>query len=105
MHEFDLNLLRVVLAIYEEGSVSNAGKVLGISQPAASAALSRLRLRIGDPLFVKTSRGMEPTPRAAALVPVAREILQRVNRELLASAVFEPAAVRTRFTFAMSDQK
>ncbi|MCX7175353.1 MAG: LysR family transcriptional regulator [Proteobacteria bacterium] len=103
MHEFDLNLLRVVLAIYDEGSVSNAGKVLGMSQPAASAALSRLRARIGDPLFVKTSRGMEPTPRAAALVPIAREILERVSHELLTSAAFDSATTRTRFTFAMSD--
>ncbi len=103
MQQFDLNLLRIALAIYDEGSVSAAAKALGLSQPAASAALARLRARVGDPLFVKTSHGMAPTPRATILVPTARDILNRVNRELLAQAAFDPATTRERFTFAMSD--
>lgn len=103
MQEFDLNLLRIALAIYDEGSVSAAAKSLGLSQPAASAALARLRARVGDPLFVKTSHGMAPTPRAMTLVPTARDIMNRVNRDLLAHAVFDPATTRERFTFAMSD--
>ena len=103
MHEFDLNLLRIALAIYAEGSVSGAARALGMSQPAASAALARLRARIGDPLFVKTALGMEPTPRATTLAATARDILKRVNRELLAPSSFEPAVTRERLTFALSD--
>ena len=103
MRDFDLNLLRVALAIHDEGSVSAAAKTLGISQPAASAALARLRAWIGDPLFVKTSRGMEATPRAAVLVPTAREILNRVQRDLLTQTAFDPATTQERFTIAMSD--
>lgn len=103
MAQFDLNLLRVALAVSDAGSVSVAAKNLGISQPAASSALVRLRFAVGDPLFVKTFRGMEPTPRAIELVATARELLTRVNRELLSTLSFDPATTRETFTFAMSD--
>ena len=103
MRDFDLNLLRVVLAVHEEGSVSAAARRLGISQPAASAALARLRAALGDPLFVKTSRGMEATPRATTLIPLARDILNRVHRDLLTQTAFDPATSGERFTIAMSD--
>lgn len=103
MQDFDLNLLRIALAIYDEHSVSGAAKTLGISQPAASAALGRLRLAIGDPLFIKTSRGMEATPRALELVPAARDVLLRIGRDILSRAGFEPATTQDTFTFAMSD--
>src|SRR5487761_2255717 len=103
MAQFDLNLLRVALAVSDAGSVSVAAKNLGISQPAASSALARLRFAVGDPLFVKTFRGMEPTPRAIELVATARELLTRVNRDLLSTLSFDPATTRETFTFAMSD--
>ena len=103
MEHFDLNLLRIALAIYDEHSVSGAAKALGISQPAASAALGRLRLAVGDPLFIKTARGMEPTPRALEFVPATREVLTRVNRDILSRAGFDPATTQGTFTFAMSD--
>lgn len=103
MQDFDLNLLRIALAIYDTHSVSGAAKALGISQPAASAALGRLRLAIGDPLFIKTSRGMEPTSRALAFVPTAREVLLRVSRDILSRVGFDPAVTQDTFTFAMSD--
>lgn len=103
MAHFDLNLLRVAVAISDAGSVSAAANSLGISQPAASSALARLRLMVGDPLFVKTSRGMEPTPRAIDFVPIARDLLNRVNRDLLSKLAFDPATTRETFTIAMSD--
>ena len=103
MAHFDLNLLRVAVAIHDEHSVSGAAKSLGISQPATSAALSRLRLAVSDHLFIKTSRGMEPTPRAIAFIPLAREVLTRVSREVLSKTTFDPATTRETFTFAMSD--
>lgn len=103
MTQFDLNLLRVVLTVHDEGSVSGAAVKLGISQPATSASLSRLRRALGDPLFVKTSRGMDPTPRALALVDTAREVLAQVDRAILAEPAFDPASTTETFTFAMSD--
>lgn len=103
MAQFDLNLLRVAVSVSDAGSVTAAAKNLGISQPAASSALARLRLAVGDPLFVKTSRGMEPTPRAIDFVATARELLTRVNRDLLSKMAFDPATTRETLTFAMSD--
>ena len=103
MKEFDLNLLRVVVALYDAGSVGRAAQALGMSQPALSAALARLRKAFGEPLFVRTARGMSPTPRAHALAAGAREVLARVADEVLSEATFEPATTTARFTFALSD--
>ncbi len=103
MTRFDLNLLPVVLAIFEEKSVSGAGKKLGMSQPATSAALNRLRLAFGDQLFVRTAGGMEPTPRALSLIQPTRDILGRVEDDVLQAEAFDPATTRTRFTFVLSD--
>jgi len=101
--QFDLNLLRVLVAIHDEGSVSAAALSLGISQPAVSSALARLRPAIGDALFVKTSRGMDPTPRARSLVVAARDILGRVGSAILEHSAFDPLTYQQTFTFAMSD--
>ena len=103
MQNFDLNLLRLALAIDGERTVSGAARRLGISQPAASAALARLREVLDDRIFVKTARGMEPTPRAIRLIAAAREILARVDREILAKASFVPESSSDTFTFALSD--
>ncbi|MEH6437736.1 LysR family transcriptional regulator [Massilia sp. DD77] len=100
---FDLNLLPVVLAIAEERSVSRAAERLGWSQPKVSIALNKLRTALGDPLFIRGSHGMAPTPRAVALMAPTREILSRVKNEVLASAAFDPARTTRRFTFALSD--
>lgn len=101
--EFDLNLLPVVLAIAEERSVSRAALRLGWSQPKVSIALAKLRLSLGDPLFVRGAQGMEATPRAQALLAPTRDILTRVKNEVLMSAAFDPATTTRRFTFALSD--
>lgn len=63
----DLNLLKVFAVLSEDANVSRASKLLGVSQPATSHALSRLRAEFDDPLFIKGPRGMIPTPRALAL--------------------------------------
>jgi DNA-binding transcriptional LysR family regulator len=101
--EFDLNLLQVVLAIAEERSVSRAAVRLGWSQPKVSIALNKLRQSFADPLFVRGSHGMEPTPRAAALLAPTRDILARVRNDVLMSAAFAPAITTRCFTFALSD--
>ena len=72
MHDLDLNLIPYIVALEETRNVSRAALALGVSQPRVSSALGRLREYFGDPLFVRTSRGMEPTPRALALIPSAR---------------------------------
>jgi len=76
----DLNLLTVFEAVMETGQLSQAGAQLGMTQPSMSAALQRLRLTLKDPLFVRSRRGMEPTPRARAwyleLAPALAQIRQ-----------------------------
>jgi len=103
MANFDLNLLPIALAVFEERSVSAAARKLDMSQPAVSVALNKLRTALGDPLFVKTGRGMQPTPRAVTLIGPTREILQRVHAEVLASDQFTPATTTKRFVLALSD--
>jgi DNA-binding transcriptional LysR family regulator len=102
-HRLDLNLLPIAIALYEERGVSRTATRLGMSQPAVSAALARLRKAFDDPLFVRTAHGMEPTPRAQALIAPARDVLSRVERDVLSGLAFDPATANTTFTFALSD--
>lgn len=99
----DLNLLRVLLAIHDCGNVTTAAKRLGISQPAASAALSRLRHSLGDPLFVRSGTVMEPTPRARSIVERTREVITTIDQEILTSPTFDPAHSTEEFTFCLSE--
>src|SRR5215470_6304365 len=71
----DLNLLAILVGIGEEMNLSRASGRLGLSQPALSHALSRLREQFGDPLFVRGQRGLVPTPRVSALLPQVRALL------------------------------
>lgn len=103
MKDFDLNLLRIVVALYDAGSVGRAAQALGMSQPAVSAALARLRKSFGEPLFVRTARGMSPTARAHALAASARDVLSRVAADVLSETSFDPGTTTTTFTFALSD--
>jgi DNA-binding transcriptional LysR family regulator len=90
---FDLNLLVVFDALLTNGSVTRAARRVGLSQPAFSNALGRLRARIGDPLFERTGRGMRPTPRALAMAHAVRLGLAEFERALSGSAA--PAGTRT----------
>lgn len=103
MANFDLNLLPIALAIFEERSVSAAARKLDMSQPAVSVALNKLRIALGDPLFVKTGRGMQPTPRAITLIEPTREIMQRVHSDVLTTDQFTPATTTKRFVLGLSD--
>src|SRR6195952_5806896 len=97
LHDLDLNLIPFLVAIEETRNVSRAAQRLGVSQPRVSTALGRLRTYFNDPLFVRTSRGMDPTPRALALVPVAREALHHIARGLLDTRQFDPATTTDTF--------
>ena len=70
--QLDLNLLRVLAAVYRAGSVTEAGKALALSQPATSNALSRLRDFFDDELFVRTPSGLKPTRLCEQLAPAVR---------------------------------
>ena len=103
MMDLDLNLLRVFDAIATEGSVTVAGERVGLSQPAMSNALARLRTVFGDPLFVRTPRGMRPTPFAQQLAQPVREALRLIQGALQQHAGFEPGSSGNTFRFWMSD--
>lgn len=103
MTDLDLNLLRAFDAIAADGSVTAAGERLGLSQPAMSNALARLRKLFGDPLFVRTPRGMRPTPFAQQLAQPVREALRLVQTALQQHAGFEPKSSDNTFRFYMSD--
>lgn len=98
----DLNLLRVFLAMMREGSTVRAGKRVGLSQPAVSAALRRLRHALNDELFVRQGQGVVPTDYARSLEIPVRETLDRLQAAL-AGAVFDPATARDVFKFSGID--
>src|SRR6187551_1748790 len=93
----DLNLLVVLEALLAERSVTRAARRIGLSQPAVSNALGRLRALLDDPLLVRTSGGMEPTPRALELAGPIAQALDTIRRALSTGAAFEPQ--RSPFTF------
>jgi hypothetical protein len=88
---FDLNLLIVFDAVMQERSVTRAGNRIGLSQPAMSHALNRLRYMLKDELFVRTPEGMVPTPRAEMLAAPLRNALNEMQLAL-EPATFDPAS-------------
>jgi DNA-binding transcriptional LysR family regulator len=99
----DLNLLRAFAAVHATGSVSRAAEALGLSQPTVSHALSRLRVYLKDPLFVRVAGGVAPTPKADALAQAVQQALDTVQRALQDSDAFEPATSTRVFRLHMSD--
>jgi DNA-binding transcriptional LysR family regulator len=103
MDQFDLNLLRTFDALWRHRHLGRAAEELGISQPALSHALKRLREQLGDPLFVKSQGGMQPSPRAVELAPVVQSLLGTVREHVLVAPAFDAAVSSRTFTLAMSD--
>jgi DNA-binding transcriptional LysR family regulator len=103
IESIDLNLLRIFDALMRTKSVSEAGHLIGLSQPATSFALAKLRRACGDQLFVRTTRGMQPTPRATAMAGPVRHVLDVVEREVFQLAHFDPRTTTRMFTLSMSD--
>src|SRR5260221_279056 len=99
---FDLNLLVVFEAILRERSVTKAGERLGLSQPAMSHALNRLRWMLKDQLFIRTPEGMLPTPRAEQLAHPVRRALGELQ-SALDPEEFIPAQAERRFTVAVNN--
>jgi DNA-binding transcriptional LysR family regulator len=103
MKRFDLNLLRVIVALDQTRHVGRAAEMLDMSQSGFSSALMRLRRELGDELFVRTGSGMRPTPRAIALVESARLAMQQVEQGVLGPETFDPTHSEVVFRLSMSD--
>ena len=102
MRGIDLNLLIVLDALLDERSVTRAAARLGYTQPTISGMLVRLRDLFGDPLFVRTQRGVLPTPRAEALASPLKQFLAD-GRRLIGQDVFDPATAELRFAISTND--
>jgi DNA-binding transcriptional LysR family regulator len=98
----DLNLLRVFDAIFEDRNLALAGKRLNLSQSAISHALGRMRQVLGDDLFVRTGKGMEPTVRAVGMAAQVRGALAQIRAALGVDA-FDPRVAQRKFVVAAND--
>ena len=98
----DLNLMVVFEAVHEARSLTAAGQRLGLSQPAVSHALARLRHTFKDPLFVRTPRGVVPTPRADEIAPRVAEGLA-IIRASFGPREFSAETSTRLFTLGMAD--
>lgn len=103
LSNIDLNLLVVFNQLLTDRRVSRAAESLGLSQPAVSNALRRLRDLLGDELFLRTPRGMEPTPYALQLAEPVALGLSALHGALNVRAAFDPASSTRAFTLAMTD--
>lgn len=99
----DLNLLRVLDALLRERATTRAGARLGLSQPAVSAALGRLRATFGDELFFRRGQGLEPTDFALSLQEPLRAALDAIAALLAGPDAFDPADSKARFRLSGSD--
>ncbi len=99
----DLNLLKLLHALIEERSVTRAGARIGLSQPAASRGLARLRYLLDDRLVVRSSSGLALTPRAEALAAPVRDVLGRM-KDILAPVSFDPSYATGRVSIAANDR-
>jgi DNA-binding transcriptional LysR family regulator len=98
IRNLDLNLLKVLDALLKDRSVSRAAERLNLSQPAMSHALNRLREQLKDPLMVRGSYGMDPTPYAESLIEPLSHILKIVERDVLRQEPFDPEKTERSFT-------
>lgn len=103
MNAIDTRLLSVFDEIYKTRSVTAAAAALGLGQPAVSIALSKLREHFGNPLFVRTSNGMEPTPFGEGLVGPVRAALDALDLVLGHSQDFDPSLADRTFRICMTD--
>ncbi len=96
------HLLELLVAVSEEGSITGAAARLGVTQSAVSHGLDRLRTIVGDPLYLRSGRGIAATARAELLVPQARALLEGM-RSMVTQGGFDPAQFHGRITVAAND--
>jgi DNA-binding transcriptional LysR family regulator len=102
MKNHDLNLLKALNALIATESITQMGEHLGITQPAASRVMTRLRRAFADPLLVRTSKGYVLTPRAKALGQTTREALA-IADQVFSATDFDPQISRRQFRVASTD--
>ena len=103
LQDIDLNLLTVFAHLLRERHVSRVAQALGMSQPAVSNALARLRKLLGNELFIRTRAGMQPTPYAEQLGEAVTQALAQIDKALSQSASFNPKSSEREITLAMTD--
>lgn len=101
--QIDLNLLLVLHTVLEEKSAARAAKRLHVTPPAISNSLARLRALLGDPLVVRSGRGLTPTPRALELAPHLRAAIEAFGRAVAGEQAFDPATTTRTFALTLSD--
>lgn len=101
--QLDLNLLRVLCAVYRTGSVTEAARQLALSQPATSNALARLRRSFDDALFVRSPSGLHPTRFAQRIAPQVAAHLRDLESMLASGETFDPALGRVHWRLSLSD--
>ena len=100
---FDLNLFVILNAIYTEGSLTKAAEVVGITQPAVSNALSRLREKFDDDLFVRTGTGMVPTQKTENIISDIQSALSLMQQSVNQPNSFDPAITERNFKLSLGD--
>jgi DNA-binding transcriptional LysR family regulator len=103
MPNLDLRHLKIFIALYTAKNVTRAAEAVGLSQSSVSVVLGQLRDHYSDPLFVRTSEGMLPTPRAMLLQPVLRQALQLLEQSLERTGQFDPSQITRSFRICMTD--
>lgn len=103
LDKIDLNLFRVLDAIYSEHNLTRAADTLHLTQPAISNALTRLRNALDDPLFVRTPEGMMPTPVLDGVMPTVHEALQLLGKSVDALRQFDPKQSRRTYRLSVND--
>lgn len=99
----DLNLMPVLQAIFEAGSLSKAAVALGVSQPALSQSLRKLREHFGDELFVRSGKVLQPTPRMLALQPMVARLLRDAEMLSRPPQGFDPGTAKVEFIVCLSE--
>ncbi|WP_439472789.1 LysR substrate-binding domain-containing protein [Brevundimonas sp.] len=97
---YDLNLMPVFIAVMEERNITRAAQRLGMTQPALSNALARLRATLNDPLFIRERYGVRPTELAETLAPGIAEALANIDDVVLGQQAFDPSTAERLFTLA-----
>ncbi|KTT14521.1 LysR family transcriptional regulator [Pseudacidovorax intermedius] len=95
--------LQLIDLLHSTGSVTRTAEAMGQTQPTVSIWLARLRTQMGDPLFVRTAQGMQPTPRTEALIGTVRTVLAGLRAMAETPAAFDPATMQRRFRIFMTD--
>ncbi len=103
LNNLDLNLLVILNAIYTEGSLTKAGELVGITQPAVSSALANLREYFDDQLFIRVGQGVKPTAKTENIIIHVRDALSILQRSLEKPDSFDPAVSSRKFRLSLND--